>query len=71
MISNLELHSLLMQDGIRLSEFELAEVKSLLIQLATIEHQTQIERRVELNAADTNNFLHFSRDTDYPLQLAA
>jgi len=70
-VNNIELSHILQQDGIRLSEVELAELKSLLIQFATIEYQSYVNKKYELNAAGTNNFLHISRDTDYPLQLAA
>ena len=73
MINNTELRSLLQQDGIKLSDVELAEVKSLLIQLATIEYQSHVDKKYELNAAGTNNILHISRDSelDSPLQCVA
>lgn len=73
MVNNTELGSFLQQDGIRLNEVELAEVKSLLIQLATIEYQSYIEKRIEINAAEINNIPHISRDSelDTPLQCAA
>jgi hypothetical protein len=73
MITNSELRSLLQQDGIKLGDVELAEVKSLLIQLATIEYQSHVDKKYELNAAGTNKILHISRDSDLDttLQLAA
>ncbi len=73
MITNSELRSLLQQDGIKLGEVELAEVKTLLIQLATIEYQSLIDKKYELNAANSNNILHISRDSDLDttLQCAA
>lgn len=73
MISNSELRSLLQKDGTKLSDVELAEVKSLLIQLATIEYESFVDKKYELNAAGTNNILHISKDSelDSPLQCAA
>jgi hypothetical protein len=55
MITNSELRSLLQQDGIKLGEVELAEVKSLLIQLATIEYQSHVNRRESNESGSITN----------------
>ena len=50
MINNSELRSLLQQDGTKLSDVELVEVKSLLIQLATIEYQSHVNRKESIES---------------------
>jgi hypothetical protein len=54
-INNSELRSLLQQDGTKLSDVELVEVKSLLIQLATIEYQSHVNRRESNESGSITN----------------
>ena len=51
MITEKELSYLLKKDGIILNDVELVKVKTLLIELATIEFQSYIDKKTKINTS--------------------
>jgi len=55
MITEKELSYLLKKDGIILNDVELVKVKTLLIELATIEFQSYIDKKTKINTSINDN----------------
>lgn len=54
MITNKQLSDLLKKDGYNLSDEELNSIRTLLVELAIIEHDYFLQSKIQNNAAETN-----------------